>query len=156
MKTEQDFKRALDGKQIPILILDQKWHRLFAIHGKTKEIKETEIQLNTLLGTQGKLNNRLKELKRLKNQLLDTVVQNMEETDEQKSQKKQEETKRLIDEVNQKIDDCEDDLSMLPSQIRRTNESLMLLSMDYFYEKIRINETEAVEIQEWINQMRVE
>ena len=156
MEYRKDFKSALINKTIPNLTLDQKWHRLFAIHGKTAEIKETEIQLNTLLGTQGKLNNRLKELKRLKNQLLDTIVQNMDESDEQKSQKKQEETKRLIDEVNEKIDDCEGDLSMLPSQIRKTNENLMLLSMDYFYEKIRINETEAQEIQEWIDQIRVE
>ena len=34
MKSEEDFKKALIGKKVPLLVLDQKWHRLFAIHGK--------------------------------------------------------------------------------------------------------------------------
>ena len=40
MKTEEEFRAALSNKNIPLLVLDQKWHRLFAIHGKTDEIKE--------------------------------------------------------------------------------------------------------------------
>ncbi len=32
------FEAALKGKKVPLLVLDQKWHRLFAIHGKTDEI----------------------------------------------------------------------------------------------------------------------
>ncbi|MBP3678522.1 MAG: hypothetical protein J6I97_09275, partial [Agathobacter sp.] len=32
----------------------------------------------------------------------------------------------------------------------------MLLSMDYFYDKIRVNQTESVEIEEWINQVRID
>ena len=66
MKERQDFKSALIGKTVPLLVLDQKWHRLFAVHGKTDEIKELESKLNTLLAEQGRLNQRLKELKRLK------------------------------------------------------------------------------------------
>ena len=40
MKDLEYFKGALSDKKVPILVLDQKWHRLFAIHGKTEEIKE--------------------------------------------------------------------------------------------------------------------
>ena len=32
----------------------------------------------------------------------------------------------------------------------------MLLSMDYFYEKLRVNETESAEIEAWINQVRID
>ena len=49
MKTEEEFKKALSNKNIPILVLDQKWHRLFAIHGKTDEIKEAEAEVSELL-----------------------------------------------------------------------------------------------------------
>ena len=66
MKERQDFKSALIGKTVPLLVLDQKWHRLFAVHGKTDEIKELEAKLNSLLAEQGRLNNRLKELKKLR------------------------------------------------------------------------------------------
>ncbi|MBQ3558348.1 MAG: hypothetical protein IJA07_02385 [Agathobacter sp.] len=151
MKERQDFKSALIGKTVPLLVLDQKWHRLFAVHGKTEEIKELESKLNTLLAEQGRLNNRLKELKKLKGRLLDEIVQGMDDKD-----KKLEENKRLIDEINEKLDECEDELMDIPHQIRETNDELMLLSMDYFYEKLRLNQTESAEIEEWINQVRID
>lgn len=151
MKERQDFKSALIGKTVPLLVLDQKWHRLFAVHGKTDEIKELESKLNNLLAEQGRLNNRLKELKKLKGRLLDEIVQGMDD-----KEKKLEENKHLVDEINDKMEECEDELMDIPHQIRETNDELMLLSMDYFYEKIRVNQTESVEIEEWINQVRID
>lgn len=148
---QKDFKSALIGKTVPLLILDQKWHRLFAVHGKTPEIKELESKLHSLLTEQSKLNTRLKELKRLKGRLLDEIVKNMEE-----DEKKIEENKRLIDEINEKLDVCEEQIVDIPYQIREANDALMLLSMDYFYEKIRLNQEEATEIEEWINQVRID
>ena len=76
---KEDFEAALKDKKVPILVLDQKWHRLFAIHGKTEEIKQVESQLNSLLAEQGKLNNELKELKKVKKQLMDNIVENMDD-----------------------------------------------------------------------------
>lgn len=148
---QRDFKSALIGKTVPLLILDQKWHRLFAVHGKTDEIKELESKLHNLLTEQSKLNNRLKELKRLKGKLLDEIVQNMEE-----NEKKIEENRRFVDEINEKLDECEEKLVDIPYLIRETNDELMLLSMDYFYEKIRVNQEESNEIEEWINQVRID
>lgn len=151
MKERKDFKSALIGKTVPLLILDQKWHRLFAVHGKTDEIKDLESKLNTLLAEQGRLNNRLKELKKLKGRLLDEIVQGMED-----KEAKVEENKRLIDEINEKLEECEDELMEIPREIRESNDALMLLSMDYFYDKIRVNQSEAAEIEEWINQVRID
>ena len=62
MKDDEEFKKALADKQVPILVLDEKWHRLFAVHGKPDEIHETENELNALLARQGKLNEELKQL----------------------------------------------------------------------------------------------
>jgi len=151
MKQRQDFKSALIGKTVPLLILDQKWHRLFAVHGKTDEIKGLEAELNTLLTEQARLNTRLKELKKLKGKLLDEIVQSMEE-----DEKKLEENKRLVDEINEKLDECEDELADIPFRLRETNDELMICSMDYFYEKIRVNQSESTEIEEWINQVRID
>lgn len=66
MKDDEEFKKALADKQVPILVLDEKWHRLFAVHGKPDEIHETENELNALLARQGKLNEELKQLKKSK------------------------------------------------------------------------------------------
>ena len=160
MENEQEFKQALRGKKIPVLVLDQKWHRLFAIHGKTEEITQVETRLKELLGKQGKLNQELKELKRLKGKLMDNIVQNMDgisqESHSSLQERKMEEDKRLIDEINEKMEAYEDELLDLPNLIRLTNEELMVLSMEYFYEKIRVNKSEADEIAEWIDSVRVE
>lgn len=160
MKSSKEFENAIRNKKVPILVLDQKWHRLFAIHGKTDEIKEAETNLNALLARQGKLNNDLKEYKKLKNKLMDNIVQNMdgsnkEITDEQR-QKNQDDDKRLIDELNQKTEAAEEELLEIPKQIKAENSTLMLLSMEYFYSKIRVNQEEAQEIDAWIKQVRVD
>lgn len=158
MKTEEEFRAALSDKNIPLLVLDQKWHRLFAIHGKTDEIKEKEAKVNELLAQQGRANTELKKLKKIKNQLMDEIVQNMDDEDDDSAEreKKRLENKRLIDEVNEKINEEEDLLLELPKEIKEVNESLMILSMDYFYSKLRVNQTEAKEIEDWIAQVRID
>lgn len=160
MANEKEFRDALKGKQVPILILDQKWHRLFAVHGKPDGVKELEAKLSALLSEQGKLSSELKEYKNAKNHLMDSIVQNMEEKNEAVSdsvrEKKMEENRRLIDELNIKSAEHEDRLLELPNEIRTTNENLMLASMEYFYEKLRINEQESKEIEDWITQIRID
>lgn len=153
---DEDFKAALADKKIPILVLDQKWHRLFAVHGKTDEIKSKETELNELLARQGKLNTDIKEYKKLKNKLMGSIVENIDETEDHEKAKKREEDKRLIDEVNQKIEDAEEELLDIPHSIKKVNGELMILSMDYFYEKLRVNQHEANEIDEWIKQIRID
>lgn len=160
MQDEEQFKRALAGKKVPILVLDQKWHRLFAVHGKPDEIKQTEADLNALLARQGKLNEDLKQYKKLKTKLMGSIVANMDGTtiEEQNGEreKKLDADKQLIDETNQKLEEAEDELLEIPNRIKETNLNLMLQSMDYFYDKLRVNKAESDEIAEWINQVRVD
>lgn len=160
MRTEEEFKQALHEKKVPLLVLDQKWHRLFAIHGKTDEIKETEEELNGLLARQGKLNSEVKDLKKVKNTLMNNIMENMDdsisEAERNQREKKLEEDKRLIEEINEKISNAEDELLDLPNIIKECNEELMLLSMDYFYSKLRVNQQEAKEIEDWITQVRID
>lgn len=160
MKTEKDFQDALRDKKVPLLVLDQKWHRLFAIHGKTDAIKSLETEVNGLLAKQGQLNTSLKDLKKLKQQLMDNIVQNMNEHEDDKKdklrEKKLEEDKRLIEEINEKLEETEDALLELPKQINEKNLELMLASMEYCYGKLRQNREEAEEIDAWITQVRID
>ena len=160
MKDDKEFLEALESRKVPILVLDQKWHRLFALSGKTSEIKQLEEKLNQLLEQQGKLNNDLKELKKTKNRLMKSIVVNMEGTHEENegdiSSRKLDEDKRLIDEVNVKMEEIEDELIELPRNINSANQELMLESMRYCYERLRQNSKEADEITAWIDKVRVE
>lgn len=160
MREKEVFRQALEDKQVPILILDAKWHRLFAIHGKPQEIKSLEKELNMLLAEQGKRNQELKDLRKLKSTLMDSIVRNMEGASEEKADslasRKLEENKRLIEEINEKLETHEERLFELPRLIKQKNEELMLASMDYCYEKMRVNQEEAEEISEWIRGIRIE
>lgn len=155
---EEIYKNALVGKKIPVLILDPKWHKLFSKTGTTDEIKALEKQLQELLKRQGKLNNENKDLKRIKSNLMDEIVVNMDgiesRTDEQTG-KKLEENKRLINEVNDKLDKNEDELMELPREIDRVNKELMIVTMDLCYEKLKVNTEEIEEIAAWIREVRV-
>ena len=158
MKNTNEFRKALEHKKLPLLVLDQKWHRLFAIHGKTDEIRNAETELNNLLARQGKLNSDLKDYKKVKNQLMDEIVQNMEGSEGNASDKEKvrDKDKRMIDELNERIDAAEAELLELPQKMKQVNENLMILSMEYFYAKIKINTQESKEIEEWINQVRID
>ena len=153
------FTEALKKVKIPVLVLDQKWHRLFALHGKPDKVKELEEQLSETLARQGKLTQELKDLKRLKSNLMKSIVDNMdaiESPSEEAKSKKLEEDRRLIDEVNQKIADNEDEMLEIPREITTYNDALMMETMTFCYEQLRTNYREAEEISGWIKQIRVE
>ena len=135
-KSEEEFKAALVGKKIPILTLDNKWHRLFTQSEYTPEIKRMESELNALLKRQGKVNEDGKEIKKL--------------------EKRQEECKRLLAECNEKLDACEEEMVELPRQINQLNNRLMVATMEVCYRKLQKNTAELKEIEDWIGSVRRE
>lgn len=160
MKEEQELLQALSQKKVPVLVLDQKWHRLFALSGKPDDVKPLEETLNGLLERQGQLNNDIKDLKKTKSRLMENIVQNMEGTHEENvgdmAYRKLEEDRRLIDEINGKMAEYEDELLELPRQIQDANRTLMVATMNYCYQKLRDNVSEIDEITAWITQVRID
>ncbi|MCR4690827.1 MAG: hypothetical protein K5739_05760 [Lachnospiraceae bacterium] len=158
-RKEEVYIPALDGKNIPILTLDNKWHRLFTQTGISKEILEQEDVVNEILKRQGKTNNDIKDLKRLKQKLMNEIVTLMGDEERPLSAEeshKQDENKRLIEECNDKIDDAQDALLDIETELYRENKTLMLMSMDVCYQVLRENTEKILEIEEWINEIRIE
>lgn len=155
---EDSFKSALKASKVPILVLDQKWHRLFALNGKPEEIKTLESELNELLARQGKLTTEIKELKKLKNRLMQGIVANMNATADGRLEKADnlDQNKKLIEETNERIAAEEDELLDLPPLIKEKNEELMLETMKFTYEKLRTNTNEVNDIAKWIAQVRID
>ena len=159
MKNEKDFKKALENVNIPILTLDNTWHRLFTQTEASEEITELSEELNNLLKKQGKLNTDTKEVKVLKKRLMDEIVVNMDElksTPSKKLEKKLEDNKRLIEECNQKLEDFENESYDIPKMITEVNYRLMLETMKVCYEQIQENNTDIEEISKWVEEIRVE
>ena len=157
-RKEEVYKPALVGKNIPILTLDNKWHRLFTQTEISPQIKEKEKELNDLLKRQGKLNNECKKLRSIKTKLRDEIVSLMGEDgkSDKAAQKKQEENKKLIEDCNERLEANQEELLDLEKDMNTVNYELMLLSMEVCYDAIKDNTEEIEQIDKWINQMRID
>lgn len=153
-KSEADFKEAIEGKKLPILTLDNKWHRLFTQNNQDKETKKLVEKLNELVARQGGLNNEIKDIKKLKTKLMNEIVSGMD--GKSLTPKEMDDHKRLINECNEKIDACQDELLDLPREIDQLNYRLMLRTMAVCYDVIERNTEVISSIGDWISQIRVE
>ena len=154
----ENFSRALEGKKIPILTLDNKWYQLLTPEARA-EVSDLEEQLNALLKQQGKLNNEVKDIKRLKKKLMEEIVSLVnEEGQEEGSENSQivERNKKLVEECNERLEGKQDELLDLPRQIDQLNFQLMLATMDCCYDTMQENTEEIQEIAQWVSEIRVE
>ena len=152
---DEFFKEALLGKKIPILTLDNQWHKLFTQTGENEEIQALEDKLNDVLKRQGKLNTEIKSLSAYKKKVLQEIVSIMELRDSPSKEKKMAEKKQILEETNQQIADYNDELLELPRQIDEANFNLMLATMHVCYAKIQQNVSDINEINEWVAAFRV-
>lgn len=160
-RSENVFKEALAGKNIPPLTLDNKWHRLFT-QAQTEipiEVRRREEKLNELLKRQGKLNTESKEIRKLKKRLMTEIMELADSTGgnpDAASEKKMEDNRRLINECNEKLEDYARELRLLPEEISQINQKLMLITMDICYQRIAENTREIDGIDRWVKEIRVE
>lgn len=158
-KTDKAFRDALADKKIPILTLDNKWHQLFTQQECTDEIRDIECELNGLLKRQGKVNEKKREIRKLKKKLMDEIVllaDEMKGGATLRLEKEMETHKRLVTECNDKLKECDEEMLELPGQIVQLNNRLMLETMDICYRKLHKNTEELEEIEEWIGNIRRE
>lgn len=160
MGSVQKYSEAIEKKKIPILILDNKWHRIFGKMNPTKDIIRLEKELAGLIKLQGKLTNENKDLKKIKANLMQDIVDNMDglkDSENEKSiDKKLNDNKRLINETNDRLEKNEDKLMELPKEIDEVNKQLMIATMEMCYDRLNSNTTEIEEIAEWIKSIRIQ
>ncbi|MBP5598998.1 MAG: hypothetical protein J6X48_01810 [Lachnospiraceae bacterium] len=158
-RKDEVFIPALQNKKIPLLTLDNTWHRLFTQTDPSDEILALEEELNDLLKKQGKLNTDIKDIRALKKRLMDEIVEQMNEMGSnmsKKAEKKLNDNKRLIEECNEKLQEYGDDVYDIPKKINEVNYKLMLETMEICYEQIQENNDEIENISKWVDEMRVE
>lgn len=160
-RSENTFREALAGKNIPLLTLDNKWHQLFT-QAQTEipaEVRRGEDQLNELIRKQGKLNTESKEIRKLKKRLMTEIMELADSTGgnpDAASEKRMEDNRRLINECNEKLEDYARELRLLPEEIARINYKLMLATMDICYKRIAENTREIDGIDRWVKDIRIE
>lgn len=152
------FTEALQGKNIPILTLDNKWYRLLDDDAR-EEVKDIETQLNTLLKRNGKLNTETKDIKKLKKKLMSEIVPMVDQAGDNPTAaqtKEIDQRKRMIEECNEKLEAYEDEMLDLPKEIDKLNIQLMLITMDCCYDTMQENTEQIQEIAKWVKEVRIE
>ena len=158
-KREDTYMSALEGKSIPILTLDNKWHQLFTQTEMTPEIEALADELNALVERDGKLRSENKDIKRLKKKLLGEIVPLRDKANKTPSaaiEKEISERTRLINECNERLAGREDELLDLSREIYDVDYKLMLETMNVCYERLHDNTVEIKGLDEWISKVRIE
>lgn len=155
---KHDFSEALQGKKIPILTLDNKWYRLLDKKMR-RALSGTEEQLNNLLKRQGKLNTEYKDIKKLKKKLMNEIMEMAGQAEQgggEDIDRKLEKHRELVEECNQRLEACEDEMLELPKEINKLNYRLMTATMEHCYAAMQVNTEEIEQIAEWVTQIRIE
>lgn len=148
------FRAALQGKKLPLLVLDHQWHKLFTQTGEHEKLHQLEEALNELLRSQSRYNAEIKSLSAYKKKLMNEIVSIMELPDSPEKEHKMGENKRMIEEANEKIDKYKDELLELPRKMDDANMELMVATMDICYHKIAQNTKDIEAINRWIAEFR--
>lgn len=160
MNMQEVYQKALEGKDVPILILDHQWHQLFEHLETTSEIEKLSLELNKLLQQQGKMTTQSKDIRALKRKLMKDIVLLADDMEKNPVSKKKDkdmsDLKRLLLECNDKLDHYRDDLKTIPDKIAGVNYELMLATMKLCYGALQEN-TEIIEkLVDKITKMRME
>ena len=147
----------LKKKNIPIINVDERWLRLFPDNEKTPAIKRLEKELKELLKRQGKVNTELKDIRIVREQLTQSVLNSAEDMSipEAKRLKKQAASQRLIIESREKLEQLEKEQKELPGLIQDANNALIFESVRVCYDKIDKNKSDIDRLTQWIDETRI-
>lgn len=157
--TVEEVKKSVAYKRLPIVILDEHWHRLFPEKDKTPEIRRLEKRLADLLKRQGQIGYDLKAVRKIKSDLMKEILENTEENSslsESKRQKLMAKDQKLVIEAKEKIAALEQEETEMPENIRTANLELVLEGIDVCYHRIHQNYDDIQLLGKWINETRLE
>ena len=160
-KDDKVYMSALEGKSIPILTLDDKWHQLFTQTEMTPEIESLAEELNALVDRDARIRTETKKIKKLKKTLLSEIVPLRDKANKSGGnnaaiEKEISERTRLINECNEKLDSHNDELLDLSRQIYDVDYKLMIETMKACYDTLHTNTEYIKGLDEWISKVRVE
>lgn len=154
---EQKIIHSLQNKNVPLLILDEKWLEIFPEHLQNAAIRSMVSELNDLLKKQGRQADEVKGLKRYKSQMMQEIVQYMgadESALGRLKQRKLDKNQKKILELNEQLQATEDSLSDMPYRIRQVNAELMVESTRVCYERFQTNKERLSELDGEVAQLR--
>jgi len=148
---------TLRRNDISLLILDERWNRLFANTPKTPEITRCEEKLRELLKEEARLRTEQKEIAAAKKHHMQKIVKLTTEVFDKGNEAAKEEMKnaeREIKRINERAKQIEGKLDEMPSRLRKVNLELLQLTVLVVYYKIRWNQKRVEELDRLIEETK--
>ena len=148
---------TLRRNDISLLILDERWNRLFANTPKTPEITRCEEKLRELLKEEARLRTEQKEIAAAKKHYMQKIVKLTTEVFDKGNEAAKEEMKnaeREIKRINERAKQIEGKLDEMPSRLRKVNLELLQLTVLVVYYKIRWNQKRVEELDRLIEETK--
>lgn len=139
-REEEEFLNRFRGVEAPILILDERWLRIFPEAYKTPEIKLLERKLREAFKYQARLTSDMEDAEQKKKQLMDRIIRFMNVAQVSESEaKKQEKSQEYIKDINEQLSGMEMEYENMPDRIKELNEELLVESLRVCYRRMKDN-----------------
>lgn len=150
-------KKTLRKNDISLLILDERWNKLFASTPKTPLIASSEEKLKELLKEQARLTAEAREIAAVKKKHMDRIMQLTPAVFEQNDEAAKKEMvfcEKEIKRINDRIKKIEEALEVMPDRIKAANLELLENTVNIVYFKIRNSSKRVEELEKLIEETR--
>jgi phage terminase Nu1 subunit (DNA packaging protein) len=146
-------KKILRKNDISLLILDERWNRLFINTPKTPAIEHCEQKLRELLKEEARLNTEKKEIAALKKKHMDNIIKltpDVFEKGSEAAKKEMQQSEHEIKRINARASEIDELLENMPDRIKQANIELLENTVGVVYFKIRSSKKRVEELEKLI------
>lgn len=155
-KKKLDIK-ILRKNNISLLILDERWNKLFATTPKTPAIEHCEQRLKELLKEEVRLIAEQKEIAAAKKQHMDNIINltpAVFEKNDENAKKQMQNSESEIKRINERSKRIVEQLEEMPERIKQANLELLEQTVIIVYFKIRSSGKRVEELEKLIEESR--
>jgi hypothetical protein len=155
---KKQFDRiTLRKNDISLLILDERWNKLFVNTPKTPAIEHSEQKLRELLKEQARLTAEQKENSVQKKRHMDNIIKltpAVFEQNDESAKKEMQVSESEIKRINDRAKKIEEELDDMPDRIKDANLDLLELTVSVVYFKIRTSGKRVEELEKLIDETK--
>lgn len=142
-------RKILRRNNISLLILDERWTKLFVAFEKTLQITISEEKLKELLKDHSRLLSESKEIAAAKKQCMDKIIKlttAVFEQEDNEAKKEMQQCEKEIKRVNERFQKIEEEIDAIPDKIGDANLELLENIVNVVYFKIRSDQKRVDEL----------
>lgn len=150
-------KSILRKNNISLLILDERWNKLFANTPKTSAIERCEQSLKELIKEEARLTAEQKEIAVSKKHHMDNIIRlttDVYEKNDENAKKEMQASESEIKRINGRTQQIENELDEMPERIKKANLELLEHTVNLVYLKIRLATRRVEELEKLIEETK--